>query len=161
MIKMQSNTSANQMALKSLYFSYRAPTQEPNVYYASAKKLFNNLVTWHEKSIKFLLLCIILYLSASLLGFQIENQAQASRSRWSVFTSKHLYQINLESTERFFLFVCFWLFFQGGGDRQVHVLKANHGEKNKNEKQTNTLNDHNFAFFKFNSKRNCDINSAR
>lgn len=44
MIKMQSNTSANQMALKSLYFSYRAPTQEPNVYYASAKKLFNNLV---------------------------------------------------------------------------------------------------------------------
>ena len=45
MIRMQSNTPANQMALKSLYSSYRVPTQEPNVYYASAKKLFNNLVT--------------------------------------------------------------------------------------------------------------------
>ena len=85
MIRMQSNTPANQMALKSLYSSYRVPTQEPNVYYASAKKLFNNLVTWYEKSIKFLLLCIIWYSSASLHGFQIENQVQGSRSRRSVF----------------------------------------------------------------------------
>ena len=82
-IRMWSNTPASQMALKSLYSSYRVPTQEPNV--PPAKKLFNNLVTWYEISIKFFLLCIILFPSASLHGFQIENQVQGSRSRRSEF----------------------------------------------------------------------------
>lgn len=92
------------------------------------------------------------------MAFKLKTKCRAQEAEGLYFTSKHLYQINPESTESFF---CYWLFFQGGGDHQVHELKANHGEKNKNEKQTNTLIDHNFAFFKFNNKRNCDINSAR
>lgn len=157
MIRMQSNTPANQMALKSLYSSYRVPTQEPNVYYASAKKLLNNLVTWYEKSIKFLLLCIIWYSSASLHGFQIENQVQGSRSRRSVFYFSAPIPDKSWKYWKFFLLLI--VFSRGRRTLGTRTESKSWGEKQK--RKTNTLNDHNFAFFEFNNKRNCDINGAR